>query len=118
MFRRHTPLAAAILLAACATAPSVPADDPTYSGVIVEVTPASEYQGSAPDVVAVLWVREASDPECGIRFTLQSDVEVFEGSEAATLEALRPGRTADVWFDTPVLTSCPAQAGAEVVRVR
>lgn len=118
MHRYFATLALTLLFGACATTPSVPTADPTYSGRIVEVTPASEYEGSAPDVVAVVWVRESSDPECGIRFTLQSDVEVFEGSEPASLEALRPGRTADVWFDSPVLTSCPAQAGADVVRVR
>lgn len=109
--------ALALALAACGS-PTVPDEAATYSGEIIEVHVASETPSPGTGPLAIVWIKESDDDPCGIRFSIHRDTEVIVQGSRATVADLRVGRTADVWFEGTVLTSCPAQAGADLIRVR
>lgn len=109
-------LAVAVLGAAVACSdPVAPDSDPSFTGRVeaVEQPP----QDPDPGGTAVVWVRPEGDA-CGIRFAVDAETVFFDGDSRGTLADVRPGMVADVWFDGPVATSCPAQARADIVRVR
>ncbi len=103
----------AILWLGCSD-PTAPDGEPAYSGQVEQVTPTSDLSGA---VIAHILIR-ADDDVCGIVFTVAQGTQLLVDGKVASIGKVEVGRTADVWFDGVVATSCPAQAGADLIRVR
>jgi len=115
-------------VAACAslTAPTLPQRDPSLPGreaygpaTIVARDAATPFPKDRP----TMHVKESTDEECGIVFTLTDATEIARRTpggelEPARVEDLRVGRTVRVWaLGDAVARSCPGQATAEAVEL-
>ena len=112
-------LAAGLLLAATACAPTVPAEDPSIRGTITSITP-----GDAGGTILVEMPTggQAFDyDKAAVRVAEDSTVLLMDtegGYSDATFDDLAEGQTVDVWFTGAVAESYPVQATADVVLIR
>ena len=106
----------------CSRATSTSAyGEPTLIGVIASRAPrligVADSLGTRVDSIPAMFVR--GGPECREQalFFIGSGTRVLIGERLADTSALVVGRRVWVWSGSTILTSCPIQTSARIVRV-